>query len=589
MFQFNYNLKNSITKKRMLILGIIIVMGTMVRIYFAYHHFTHYDDIGYLNSCYGTSRYGSYVQELLEGIGFLNNIFVNLESNLIFKWMDVCVTWTYAPLQEIMNIAILSILPESTSLAMYLFIGRLPSMLFGVGAILGAYFCVEKITNKFGMVYSHKFGIMASLIIAFTYENIIYSAQAEPYSIGVFALFLYIKWLLDVEFKSKKTFYMLSVFNILLFLIQYHFVIIIASSYMVIFIEMILKRNYKEIKKIIGSGLCTVIMLLPVICIFLTKGLLDRGTNWNIGIDEQFLFAISDTSSLLTNIRDICCFFISNTIIVIRSFFVYHTSNIYSNSVAIILIIIMVLGFINLHLKQNRDLFRLTILMDGIVIITTILIVLQKMTYSPSRHIMYLYPIYIIYLCMGIMFIHSCMRCKLSSETVDRIVLLIILMISFLIIGVFTFTLKDEIECRNNLITEEYVQELLEEYEPDVLFLGNRTFDGYLMGDFEGYYKLDGEFNNPLWTCCYVKENIVIGEEEEEYMMMFVHRHTSVTLEDEESFVQVLLGEQDEYYLEVENCIYNYELPEMVEVEYARDVFYNCGNGLTINIYEVTY
>ena len=87
-------------------------------------------------------------------------------------------TWTYAPLQLIFPAFILN---NGMSYEEIIFWGRFPSFVFGVFSIFLQFVLVKKEENQ--KIYPP---CLTALMLAVSWENIIYSTQMEPYEIGVF-------------------------------------------------------------------------------------------------------------------------------------------------------------------------------------------------------------------------------------------------------------------------------------------------------------------------------------------------------------------------------------------------------------------
>ena len=120
-------------------------IAILVRIYFYYYHFTHEDDIA--------------VSYYLRGVGS------GTLKELYNRIMNF--GWTYAPLQIFMSYPLVDI---SNNYQYILVLGRFWSFISGIINV----FLVYKLASK---VLPSCYGVLAAIIMACSWENIIYSSQ----------------------------------------------------------------------------------------------------------------------------------------------------------------------------------------------------------------------------------------------------------------------------------------------------------------------------------------------------------------------------------------------------------------------------
>lgn len=243
-------LRNSDREK--IILFAVVFGGVVIRIFMAYWHFTHVDDIACLISFLG--QHGT--NEISQGKRFST-------------------FFTYAPLQ---GIFISLLVNHSFPYKVNVFLSRLPSCFFGIFSIVIALKVVQFIAKK-NIKY---ITILTVALLCFSWENIIYSAQAEPYTIIVFFGLLIILSAFQNFYESwKKTFIYLILFTLGCYG-HYQFFILLFCYYIALFIYNLKKKDNRL--RIVIIAFANLLCALPLILFFINNGRMTNGINWNRGV-----------------------------------------------------------------------------------------------------------------------------------------------------------------------------------------------------------------------------------------------------------------------------------------------------------------
>lgn len=412
---------------------VIIFIGIGLRIFLWRYHFTHYDDIGIATS-YLWNETKSY--SIMNGgpIGFL------------WEW-----GWTYAPLQPLFTVSLLS---NSYSYTLNLLLGRLPSLIIGIANIFLIYIVYTLLIEKKKDLKI--FSIYAMMITSFSWENIIYSVQMEPYEIVVFGSLVLIGIKLLEQKINISSLIKVGVIGVLCYS-HYQIFILVFAFYLEEYIYAYKIKNWKMLKLSIRDSILNLIISLPLIIKVVTSGLLNRGTNWNVGLSGEFLFKI-DNNNIIHIIEYIISFFVNNIYLVFKNFFFSNSSNNLSNISTILLIILFVIGIVQLHYVSKR----LAIFFDISYSVIFILIFMGKQTLSPSRHLLFIFPFLNIAICVGL---QKIMEVKYFMKYKKRVINTYIIMV-FLI---FIFQIKPELVKRYNYIQEEDIKAVVQKYDVDYI------------------------------------------------------------------------------------------------------------------------
>ncbi len=311
------------------LLFITIAIGCTVRIYMCIYHFTNCDDLGVAMS-------------MLIGEGNAWSIRNCIEGFINFRAFG----WTYAPLQFILTCFLLT---PGQSYFQTIVMGRLPSLIFGIISLFILYKLCVRVWENGEPVRERQARICALLLLATSFENIIYSSQMESYSIGVVAVFVCL-FLIVINAEEFKCAYTTLIATLLCFS-QYQLFIFVFCFYVVMFFKYLKTRNIWW--KIILSGILTVLLNAHNLYIFFKSGMGVRGLNWNAGINGQYLFDIATLDGLLAILQYTFKFFASNIIQCYKYLLLPCKYDTVATVLAIILVVLSMAGLIGLH-KGNK-------------------------------------------------------------------------------------------------------------------------------------------------------------------------------------------------------------------------------------------
>lgn len=408
----------------------IMLIGIIIRLIMLVNHFTHCDDIG------ATS-------DLAYRISNINS---NNPLIIILKHIESCTGfWTYAPFQLLFTSFLVNL---DYSYKMNLILSRIPSFICGVIIYFILYKLIKtRFKDKF--IYL----IIALLLLTFSWENIIYCAQMEPYEIVVLFGFIVLLLLIKESYKNVRISVITTIILILGCYSHYQFYFIVFAYYLsIIIIEV---KNINEIKKIFICGIINFLAVLPGIYVFIRTGMFKQSINWNSGIDNIFLFDIGNKD--ITNFV-ICIFkfFIGNFTKIYKYFFTVYNISLFALLFSIFLIVISVFGLINLF-KNNK---RLIIFYTIIFIVIFILVLCKKLSFGPSRHLLFLFPFLLYLIIEGIDF------CITKFHYLKHIIIFFCIVNSLF----FCFYFKNEYIMRYDYVQEEELNNLASAYNIDAAY-----------------------------------------------------------------------------------------------------------------------
>lgn len=519
-------------KYREIILGSVIICGMLLQMICMITHFTHFDDVG-----------------LLTSILSLGDDFVSRMDYRIFGW-------TYAPLQCV----IISLLIDGEySYALNLFLGRLPSLVFSCLNIV----LLLKILQKSLCKKENEFLIklLGIILLAFSWESLIYASQAEPYSVAVTGVLLLIYNQYVIHESQKIQIWKLAIAGALVCYANYQLFIFVFCFYVSLFIPFILRKNWNDFLKALIASIGSFILCLPLLKSFFMGGFFERGLNWNRGIDSQYVF-----DSALTNGNALypISFFLRNTTGWYRNFFVFNTNTWWADTLAVFLVILSVIGIIYVH--QKRLFF--SVFLDLCLVLNGVMILLGRLTFSPSRHTLVLMPFAILLICYGSIGLQDMIG--KNRESGIKIFLLLIILAK---VGTFLVYFPEEYSIRKNQISQQMVDDLIDEYNPQIVCFYGDTFDLDLM-HFADYSKqTEGGLVDQY--ICKNNQEVQPGDR-----ILYFSRCQKITEHD----LHLINDNLGQHSLHFE---YADERDSDIEVEYARNVFSNYRNGYYLYLYTV--
>lgn len=507
--------------------GIVVCMVVLligIHIACAFCHFTHYDDIGLI------------VSILQSG----DTLWDKLHYNTVIHW-------TYAPLQCWLVALLVN---SSYSYGVNLFLGRFPSLIFSIVNIFLVWIGTKEICKDRKDNFLEQ--IVAVFMIGASWEMIIYGAQCEPYLIGLTGLMLLMMELYYIISTKQMKFARTVLLGGIVGYMQYQLFVFVFCFYITIFI--IFMKDKKKLLYSILASLCSMLISLPVIKDFLQSGMLDRGTNWNVGIYQQYSFNWNSYDDI-KKILYFFSFYLKNTLEWFRNMFVYKDAKWFANVLTIGIIGLTIIGLVQtIRKKELMNIFLICSLTMNFG-----LIFLGKLTYSPSRHTIIFIPIVIYYVVNGIGLLRNLGRKKFYLGSVALCYACIAL--------VFGIKFPEEWRLRENKISEKVVEEWIRKDNPVFVGFYKDTFDLDMM-NISGYEKNIGG----IW-----RKNEVMDTGD---ILILYSRATAV----EDEYLGFLDNFLEGKQLELVNAV---EMPSDVEVEYAHNSFANYGNGFYKYTYQV--
>ena len=374
-------------------------------------HFTQVDDIGVAESL------------MIRNLDYRDKCELNLPTvqGKIFSWIysdkeKACnklvqfnrltiipSLWTYAPVQFWFTQALLR--PESQySYEEVKWRGRLPSFVFYVLGVIGFYWMLLK--SDLGFRQHSALAMAMTAIIAFSLEERIHAAQMHSYAIGVLANLLIIWPLLilrDIKTKSFISIGLLALFVALGVGMQYQGMLLTISGLLAIVLNV--SNQFKNQSFVVRYAyLLALLSALIHLLVGNIFGMSNRAINWNAGPHGEFIVQGDSWQE--------------RGIDFIRLISNYSTENLYAITSAIelnhfgaqllggVILTVCLLGFMYLCLKLKDARYRFILLFISIYFLAYFsLVILGKLTFSPTRHLLYFLPLVVLLLGYGIIFL----------------------------------------------------------------------------------------------------------------------------------------------------------------------------------------
>lgn len=486
-------------KKANICFLLIIAVGIAVRIYMCINHYTSCDDLGVAFS----------ILRGEEGVWSVDNCIHGFKR---FQGDQ----WTYAPLQFILTSALLSC---DLSYQWVLILGRLPSFIGSVAALILFAYLLTNGHRKFGLQENKIALLMSITLFSLSYENIIYAGQMENYAIGVLFSVIII-WLLLYN-QEEFHFLLTTILIILAGYGQYQCFILVMAFYISVFVRR--KDQKKELIKIVLSAATAFVCYLPLLKRFIETNMGNRGIAWNVGVNQQFLYNISERN-LAEIIGYTLHFFGRNTFLVIKCMLIPIKIDFLANILGVIVCGFVLAGLVVLHRSAVK---QIAWFVDVVLVVYTVLILMGKLTLSPSRHMLIMTPVVLICIYFGVsIFLNRIKNCSWQRALGKGI----IYGVTMLVIVLFLYELPEETEGRKNRVTSaEYYINLMDKYSPDVIMTTGYTFDPYIMSKLSNGLPYETAYSTGFFTGIIVNNldainndihNIVIvGSSSENYIL----------------------------------------------------------------------
>lgn len=165
--------------------------------------------------------------------------------------------------------------------------GRFLSFVFGSLSVIGIMVFLYHLNNK--QEYGLWLALFAGAVMAFSWENIVYSQQMEPYTIVVFFHILLLGLLAKFkpEVSSWKSYLLVGL--VIGFLVRGHYQMMFTGAAFIATVGFISLRSRNDIFKTVLMAIGFVVMVYPLLSFLENRT--DGGVNWNAGQNGEFLFS----------------------------------------------------------------------------------------------------------------------------------------------------------------------------------------------------------------------------------------------------------------------------------------------------------
>ena len=456
-------------------LGLVVVLGTFVRYVDLDTHFAHEDDIGVA---------ATILQQ--------DNPSAPVLSVLARKIYAVPDQWTYAPLQFLLTSLLLS---QDQSYRDVLYWGRFPSLLFGVASIaLMAWFL--RVLRRDDDALPDQ--LLGAALVAFSWENVIYAKQMETFTIGVAAaivvLILLVKHLRDVRLGWGQM-ALLGLALGVLFCAQYQVLFFLPGFFIVLFLAYV--KATGSVRKValrmsLAAGI-VLVFFVPIYLLFLRTVPIKAGyIHWNAGPDQSFAFALPAEGGLFGMAAYALSFFAKNLYIVFENTIAFSFEDgMVTRPAGVMLFPVFLAGMASL--VSGRDPVRRSLgWFIGISALTwAVLIVMRKLTLSPTRHTLILLPLFVLGITEGLRAVGGLFRAG------DRTVRVASVALTALVAAAFLVSFPAVSAERRDKFDEKVMTGLLRQYAVSGVVQYGYTLQAYLMKDLRRSMPVIAKFD--LW------------------------------------------------------------------------------------------
>jgi hypothetical protein len=438
----------------------VVITGGWLRFSSLARHFTHNDDIGVAQTI---------VDAKLTGRS---------------PWLAVPEKWTYAPAQFLVTARLID--PEY-SYRDILFWGRLPSAVLGFGGILLAGRFLFKCFP--GAAFPVALGLA---LFSCSWQNVIISRQMHNYAAGVTAHLLVLNVLISVM-RSRRGFWQYALVCPLVSLaacyVQYSLLFFMPAFWMVVIY-------------FAGPEKRRVVRLLPGLAFFsagvfflyvwFLKNHSGAGVvEWSQGVNQEFLFQWDKEPFFWNRLCYAFKFFFVNAFLIFDSqvSFIYGKP-VFSMMVTAVIAVFALAGLWG-SVRSSEKVSRGMAVYALVAVVTwSILVVFQKLTFSPTRHYALYLPLIIYFFTRGVERFCRLEEWKAVLKPEARDVLSGVW--PLFVIGICVLTLAQwprYARERDDPFDENLLARWVGEYRPDAILAANWTPHLELMPRIREIYK----------------------------------------------------------------------------------------------------
>lgn len=442
-------------------------------------HFTHTDDTGVAETLLIRTPGGSSCPEVL------TKIEKKLQTSLAFVKVPICTLdlwrsrlfiipsqWTYAPFQFWFTQALLD--PRAThSYEQIKYLGRLPSFLFFIAGLGAFYYLLRRKILTVGA--NQTLALALVTIVAFSLEQRIMSVQMESYAIGLLSNVCVLFGLLSLLRIDRIGIRQILIYAGLVSLgisMQYQAVLLAAAGLAALGI------GYFRAGMVVGAGK-KIVLLYGAVLLFSyalvgdISRLANRGVMWNAGQNKEYLVQGLDLFEKLSNLFSLIYWQTNYNFYSIVS--AMEMSDQLAYVFGFFVTIIALLGIWGLF-KNRKD------AVDGFILHLSALyfllycgmLLMGKLTYSPTRHFLYFLPMVVVLVGYGVNYFRSLVY---QSKILDAS--LLALLISYLSLSLWSFgAFKEK---RLDRLNDAMMKRILSESDPDFILLGGYDRDIFFL------------------------------------------------------------------------------------------------------------
>jgi len=374
---------------------------------------------------------------------------------------------TYAPAQYLITGFLLH---DGLSYQRLLVRGRLPSALFGMLAPLLLAFVAYRMGGAAAAVRA----LVATTIVACSWELIIHSSQMEPYALGLLAAVVMIGVLLSrPEHKPTTRAALLEGVAVGVLPWCNYQMLFLLPAYAVARGWVLHRQGarWQELVRyalLVGGPVVISVALLYRYFLFRNAGL---GVAWNAGPHGEFLFTLP-SGTVLAQLTYALKFFAKNSVLVVTAMtaFIPESSR---ASLPIGCLIAALTGAGAWTLWRSALPRGRTLVLFAVVaaFTWTAMVLKGSLTLSPTRHLMLFLPLFALFAAEAV----AALAVKLKNETAVGLGAFALMVVPHLA------TFDAELNARRNLMSELVIGELIAKSGPDFVITYNCTSDLVLM------------------------------------------------------------------------------------------------------------
>lgn len=391
-----------------IILFVVVVIYISVRYDALNFHFSHIDDLAvpYIIS-----------KDYKDGVLSKMNLSKNKEKIFsktypflepLVKAFAIAKYTTYAPFQFIFTSFLVD---KKDNYKKTIFWSRFPSFIFSVLSAFLLIYIFKILYHKWYLQLS----IFGVLILGLSWTHIIHTAQSYSYAIGITSYFIFIIILIKstsiIKFKTIEVL-LYSLLIAILFFTNYQSIFLVSGLVFTIFY---LNRNKL---KIIFPKLCIFFSIIffgfsLVYYIFLSEYTHRGVVDWNKGPNNEFFLSFNGLT-IIESILHFIKFFFVNFYIVFKFLISFVSeNNIINVFFSLLYIILFIIGIFSLIKSKDIKKKSLSYFLITTIFVWIVLVVLKKITFSPTRHSLVLLSFISIFVPFGFIYVYK--KCKKKS------------------------------------------------------------------------------------------------------------------------------------------------------------------------------